>query len=313
MRNLRRPGELIGLGFGGVVAWAVTFAIAGQPPNEVWIFELATAAGYGLAGFACWRSIVGNWKAQADKSIVRGPSRLMAAAAVVTAAGVARVTYGLTNVHLPSCTTALVIRTIGSASWGLPPEPWVFFSRPLVFGLHQVPVQLHRLKPQPFRKGSILTKSPSPSKRQDLTTAQVWPDLIAPVPLGRMTWLRRTVTHRHRPSTSWRSVVPRRIAPHPRGPYRGTHHDRRPPKREAPPLLRPSEELCACERCQRGGGLACRSEEWWEGIREGLRRPGRCRALCDHGHRHRARYRARRSRQDIVKAIVYLPSVRPIL
>lgn len=99
MRNLRLPGELIGLGFGGVVAWAVTFAIAGQPPNEVWIFELATAAGYGLAGFACWRWIVGNWKAQADKSIVRGPSRLMAAAAVVTAAGVARVTYWTYQVH----------------------------------------------------------------------------------------------------------------------------------------------------------------------------------------------------------------------
>ena len=48
--------------------------------------------GYGLAGFACWRWIVRCRETNADPSW-SSPSRWMAAASVVTAAGWAAVTY----------------------------------------------------------------------------------------------------------------------------------------------------------------------------------------------------------------------------
>jgi hypothetical protein len=93
MRSLRLPGALIGLGFLGIVFWTVAFLIPVPYANETWVYEIATTVGYGLAGFACWRWIAGNWKARGDKSLVRGPSRWMAAASVVTAAGVAALAY----------------------------------------------------------------------------------------------------------------------------------------------------------------------------------------------------------------------------
>jgi hypothetical protein len=93
VRNLRLPGALIFLGLVGVVFWTVTDLIPAPLTNEEWVYEIAAAAGYVLAGFATWRWIAGNWKARGDETLVRGPSRWMAAASVVTAAGVAALTY----------------------------------------------------------------------------------------------------------------------------------------------------------------------------------------------------------------------------
>jgi hypothetical protein len=93
MWDFRLPGALTSLCFVGVVVWTVAFLIPGPPSNETWVHELATA-GYGLAGLACWRWIVGNWKAQRHGSFVRGrPSRWMAAASIVTVTGLAALTY----------------------------------------------------------------------------------------------------------------------------------------------------------------------------------------------------------------------------
>jgi hypothetical protein len=95
VRNLRLPGALIGLGFVGVLAWTVTYLIAVLPTPDTGttlVYWLTTTAGYGLAGFACWRWTVGNWKAT-EGSPIHGPSRWMAAASLVTAAGVAALTY----------------------------------------------------------------------------------------------------------------------------------------------------------------------------------------------------------------------------
>ena len=82
------------LGFVGVVVLTVAFLMAGPPSNETWVHALATAVGYGLAGFACWRWIVANGKAQRHGSFLRGrPSRWMAAASIVTVTGLAALTY----------------------------------------------------------------------------------------------------------------------------------------------------------------------------------------------------------------------------
>ncbi|HVA07946.1 MAG TPA: hypothetical protein VNG12_14495, partial [Acidimicrobiales bacterium] len=89
MRNLRLPGALISLGFVGVVVWTICLLLPAPNTNEAWVYEIATTAGYGLAGFACWRWIVGNWKVQRQGTFVRGPSRWMAAVSVITTAGVA--------------------------------------------------------------------------------------------------------------------------------------------------------------------------------------------------------------------------------
>ena len=109
--DLRLPGALIGLGFVGVLAWTVTYLIAVLPTPDTGttlVYWLSTTAGYGLAGFACWRWIVGNQKANGG-SPIRSPSRWMAAASLVTAAGVAALTYqtyqnrpafALTNIDL---------------------------------------------------------------------------------------------------------------------------------------------------------------------------------------------------------------------
>jgi hypothetical protein len=102
VRNLRVPGVLIGLGYVGVLVWTITFLIANRPTaSETWVFEIATTAGYGLAGFGCWRWIVGNWNGQANGLSVRGPSRLMGAASFLTAAGVAANSLDLPNTRSP--------------------------------------------------------------------------------------------------------------------------------------------------------------------------------------------------------------------
>jgi hypothetical protein len=100
MRNLRLPGALIGLGFIGVLAWTIANLIADQPArSDTRVYLIATTVGYGLAGFACWRWITVNWKAPTSGLSVRSPSRWMAAASVVTAAGVAALSYQLYQEH----------------------------------------------------------------------------------------------------------------------------------------------------------------------------------------------------------------------
>jgi hypothetical protein len=102
VRTLRLPGALIGLGFAGVVLWTAAYLIAIQPTPDMaatLVYWLTTSAGYGLAGYACWRWIVGSWKTDGGASTIRGPVRWMAAASVVTAAGVATLTYNLYQHH----------------------------------------------------------------------------------------------------------------------------------------------------------------------------------------------------------------------
>jgi hypothetical protein len=96
MRNLRLPGALIGLGFGGILFWTVAdLAVVSPPQATTLVYWITTTAGYGLAGFACWRWITKGWTSEAGESPTRGPSRWMAAASLVTAAGVAALTYQL--------------------------------------------------------------------------------------------------------------------------------------------------------------------------------------------------------------------------
>ena len=92
MRKLRLPGVLIVLGYLGIVAGTVAWLIAlyRQNPWEIYVTEAAPIVGYGLAGFACWRWIV---RCQATSPSQAAPSRWMAAASVVTAAGWAAITY----------------------------------------------------------------------------------------------------------------------------------------------------------------------------------------------------------------------------
>lgn len=102
MRTLRLPGALIGLGFAGVVLWTAAYLTAVLPSNDASatiVYWVTTSAGYGLAGYACWRWIVGSWKDGLGGATIRGPVRWMAAAAVVTAAGVATLTYNLYQNH----------------------------------------------------------------------------------------------------------------------------------------------------------------------------------------------------------------------
>ena len=99
VQTLRPPGVLLGLGFVGVVFWTIALLIPAQVANEAWVYEIATTVGYGLAGLACWRWIVGNWKANGDWLLVQSPSRWMAAASFATAAGVAALTYLTHRVH----------------------------------------------------------------------------------------------------------------------------------------------------------------------------------------------------------------------
>jgi peptidoglycan/LPS O-acetylase OafA/YrhL len=96
VQSLRLPGALLILGLVGVLAWTIAYVIVIQPtfdPASTLVYWITTTAGYGLAGFACWRWIVGNWRANEDSSRIRGPSRWMAAASLLTAAGLASLTY----------------------------------------------------------------------------------------------------------------------------------------------------------------------------------------------------------------------------
>lgn len=99
VQTLRPAGVLLSLGFVGVVFWTIALLIPAPVANEAWVYEIATTVGYGLAGLACWRWIVGNWKANGDWSLVQSPSRWMAAASLATAAGVAALTYLTHRVH----------------------------------------------------------------------------------------------------------------------------------------------------------------------------------------------------------------------
>jgi hypothetical protein len=102
VRTLRLPGALIGLGFTGIVVWTAAYLIAVAPTPDMAatiVYWLTTSAGYGLAGYACWRWIVGSWKTNGGGASVRGPVRWMAAASIVTAAGVATLTYNLYQNH----------------------------------------------------------------------------------------------------------------------------------------------------------------------------------------------------------------------
>jgi hypothetical protein len=101
MRNLRLPGVLIAVGYlaiaAGTVAWLVAPSYVGNP-WEIYVSESAPIVGYGLAGFACWRWIVRFQATNADP-FHGAPSRWMAAASVVTAAGWAAITYFYYQLH----------------------------------------------------------------------------------------------------------------------------------------------------------------------------------------------------------------------
>jgi hypothetical protein len=102
MRTLRLPGALIGLGFVGVILWTAAYLIAVLPTPDMAatiVYWVTTSAGYGLAGYAGWRWIVGSSKTEGGAAAIRGPVRWMAAASVVTAAGVATLTYNLYQNH----------------------------------------------------------------------------------------------------------------------------------------------------------------------------------------------------------------------
>ncbi|HEY5384097.1 MAG TPA: hypothetical protein VIJ56_02605 [Acidimicrobiales bacterium] len=102
MRTLRLPGVLIGLGFAGIVLWTAAYLAAVLPTFDAaatTVYWLTTTAGYGMAGYACWRWIAGSWKTEDGGATIRGPVRWMAAASVVTAAGVATLTYTLYQHH----------------------------------------------------------------------------------------------------------------------------------------------------------------------------------------------------------------------
>jgi hypothetical protein len=102
VQTLRLPGALIGLGLAGIVVWTAAYLIAVAPTPDMAatiVYWLTTSAGYGLAGYACWRWIVGSWKAEDGGATIRVPARWMAAASVVTAAGTAALTYNLYQNH----------------------------------------------------------------------------------------------------------------------------------------------------------------------------------------------------------------------
>ena len=77
--------------------WTVTSLIPAPFASELWVYEIATTAGYVLAGVAAWRWIVGSGNARGGSSSAV-PSRWMATASVVTAAGVAAITYDIHRV-----------------------------------------------------------------------------------------------------------------------------------------------------------------------------------------------------------------------
>ena len=110
MRGLRLPGALVGLGFAGIVLWTAAYLSVALPAYDgavIVVSWLTTTAGYGMAGYACWRWIVGSSKAEGGGVTAQGPVRWMAAASVVTAVGVAALTYNLYQHHPGSSFGAL--------------------------------------------------------------------------------------------------------------------------------------------------------------------------------------------------------------
>jgi hypothetical protein len=116
VRNLRLPGVLIVLGYLGIAAGTVGWLVAatGRTPWEFYVSDLAPLIGYGLAGFACWRWIVRSQTTNANP-LQSTPSRWMAAASVVTAAGWVAITYFYYENHqsfyrqrIPAATIAMV-------------------------------------------------------------------------------------------------------------------------------------------------------------------------------------------------------------
>ncbi len=86
MRDLRVPGALLVLALAGVVTSTILFLFAAFPggdPATIVVYWTTTTVGYLCAGVAGWR-----WVVRTDGD-VRGPTRWMAAAALVTAAGMA--------------------------------------------------------------------------------------------------------------------------------------------------------------------------------------------------------------------------------
>ena len=88
----------LSFGFVDIAFWTIASLIPAPFANEEWVTEIATTVGYGLAGIATWRWIVGSQSARGQSSSLAGPSRWMAAASVVTAAGVAALTHWIHRV-----------------------------------------------------------------------------------------------------------------------------------------------------------------------------------------------------------------------
>ncbi len=80
----------------GTVAWLMALCL--QNPWEIYVSGAAPTIGYGLAGFAFWRWIIISKVTNADP-LQGAPSRWMAAASVVTAAGWAAATYFYYQIH----------------------------------------------------------------------------------------------------------------------------------------------------------------------------------------------------------------------
>ena len=102
MRNRRRIGSVLPiLGFLGVVsgkvAWMVSYWNVTCKKYEV--YEAALPIGIGLGGIACWRWTAACRASDAEPTLVRGPTRWMAAAAFVLASGLAALTYQTYDNH----------------------------------------------------------------------------------------------------------------------------------------------------------------------------------------------------------------------
>jgi hypothetical protein len=82
---------------GGSVAWIVSYWDLNSLESPV--YQAAFAIGIGLAGLACWRWTVACRVTHISPTLVRGPTRWMAAASLVLAAVPASNTYQIYNDH----------------------------------------------------------------------------------------------------------------------------------------------------------------------------------------------------------------------
>lgn len=99
VKSLRLSGTLLVLGLLGLVLWIASAIRVFHSTDTAWIEELSVLLGYCLAGFAGWWWIVRSRQTQGLESAARGPSRWMAAASLVTAAGIAAETYQRHQIH----------------------------------------------------------------------------------------------------------------------------------------------------------------------------------------------------------------------